>query len=216
MAAGDRWNLPNLITVVRIATCPVIYWLALAPGVTERLLAFVLFLAASASDLWDGYLARKHGLITNMGKLLDPVADKLLLVATFIPVYLISHRGPASELPWWGALPLWVLAVIFGRELAITVFRSWAARRGEVIPAGRSGKYKAFIQNLFLGGALLWYPLLGMAQRRGWGGSFWQGWQVFHGAWIGLMLAAALILTVYSMVDYLWGYRRLLSGSAGG
>ncbi|MEZ4414158.1 MAG: CDP-diacylglycerol--glycerol-3-phosphate 3-phosphatidyltransferase [Gemmatimonadota bacterium] len=216
MAAGGRWNLPNLITVLRILACPVIFWLALSTEITNGFLAFALFLAASASDLFDGYLARKHGLITNMGKLLDPIADKLLLASTFVPFYLVSHRGVAWELPWWGALPLWVLAVIFGRELAITLFRSWAARRGEVIAAGPSGKYKAFVQNLFSGGVLLWYPLRRLAEDRAWAGSAWSVWRGFHGAWIGIMLVAALVLTVYSMADYLWGYRRLLSRAAGG
>jgi CDP-diacylglycerol--glycerol-3-phosphate 3-phosphatidyltransferase len=208
---GGRLNLPNILTVLRIAACPAVFFLALSGTVGTGLAAFALFVAASVTDLWDGYLARKHGLVTDIGKLLDPIADKLLVVATFIPLYMISHRGDAgAALPYWGALPMWVLVVIFGRELAITVFRSYAARRGHVIAAGQSGKYKAFIQNLFVGGALLWYPVLGMASSRGWEGGFWSLWTGFHGAWIGVMLLVALVLTVYSMFDYLWSYRTLV------
>jgi CDP-diacylglycerol--glycerol-3-phosphate 3-phosphatidyltransferase len=209
---GGRLNLPNLLTVLRIAACPGVFFLALSVGTGARLGAFVLFVAASVTDLWDGYLARKHGLVTDLGKLLDPIADKLLIVATFIPLYLISHgQGSDAALPYWGALPIWVLVVIFGRELAITVFRSYAARRGQVIAAGPSGKYKAFIQNLFVGGALLWYPVLSIASARAWDGPVWSTWVEFHGAWIGIMLLVALVLTVYSMLDYLWSYRTLVS-----
>lgn len=211
--APSRLNLPNVITVLRIVACPAIYGLALAGGITNGLLAFVLFLAASLSDLWDGYLARKHGLITDVGKLLDPLADKLLLVSTFVPFYIISHRGPEWELPWWGALPMWVLVVVFGRELFMTLFRSYAARRGVVIAAGQSGKYKAFIQNLFSGGALLWYPVIALGAARLWDGPVWEAWKIFHGAWIGIMLAVALVLTVSSLIDYLRGYWTLTPGA---
>lgn len=212
--AASRLNLANLITVCRILACPAIFLLALSTGIGPRFWAFALFIVAAVSDLWDGYLARKRGLITDLGKLLDPVADKLLLVATFVPFYMISHRGgTAGLLPWWGALPMWVLVVIFGRELAVTVFRSYAARRGVVISAGKAGKQKAFIQNLFSGGVLLWYPLRDLGETQGWGGPLWGGWSFFHRSWIGIMLGAALILTVYSMCVYLWKYRRLLGFS---
>ncbi len=216
MPEGDRrLNLPNLITLLRIAACPAIVWLALSRDPTMGLWAFVLFVAAALSDLWDGYLARKNQQITDVGKLLDPLADKLLLASTFVPFYLISHRpGDQWPLPWWGALPLWVMIVIFGREVFMTVFRGYAARRGVVIAAGKSGKYKAFVQNLFCGAVLLWYPLIALAAERMWDGSFWEYWQSLHGLWIGVMLLVALVLTVFSMMDYLWSYRALLMSSA--
>jgi CDP-diacylglycerol---glycerol-3-phosphate 3-phosphatidyltransferase len=208
---GSRLTLPNVITVVRIAVCPLIFMLAMAPGPGERLWAFVLFVAAGVSDVWDGWLARKYGWITDVGKLLDPLADKLLLAATFIPFYIISHRGPAWQLPWWGPLPLWVVLVIFGRELLITVFRSYAAARGVVIAAGASGKRKAVYQNLFIGGVLFWYPLITVVDERGWSSAVvWRMWSAFHGMWIAATLAAALLLTVYSMLDYLWRYRSVV------
>jgi len=209
--AGGRLTLPNVITLTRIAATPVIFLLALSPGIGARIAAFVLFVVAGLSDVWDGYLARRHGWVTDMGKLLDPVADKLLLVATLVPFYIISHRqAPEGLVPWWGPLPAWVLIVIFGRELLITVFRGYAARRGIVIAAGRSGKRKALLQNLFAGGLLLWYPILDLSSARGWHGWAWTAWRGFHGAWIGLTLALALLLTVYSMLDYLWRYRSVL------
>jgi len=204
-------NLPNLITIGRILACPAIFAMAMAPSVGMRYGAFVLFVVAGLSDLWDGYLARKHGWITDVGKLLDPLADKLLLLSTFIPFYLISHRGGEEWLiPWWGMLPMWVMIVIFGRELLVTLFRQWAVRRDVVIAAGRSGKYKALIQNLFSGGLLLWYPLAESANAWGWSGFSLGAWTLLHSTWIGVTLGLALVLTVYSMFDYLWSYRTLI------
>jgi phosphatidylglycerophosphate synthase len=107
-------------------------------------------------------------------------------------------------------MPLWVIVVIFGRELFMTVFRGYAARRGVVIAAGKSGKRKALFQALFVGALLLWYPLRMYAESRGWSGGFWAFWMQFHGAWVGIMLALAIVLTVYSMVDYLWSYRAVV------
>lgn len=209
--AGSRLTLPNVITVVRIAACPLIFALALAPTPGGRLWAFVLFVAAGVSDVWDGWLARKYGWITDLGKLLDPLADKLLLAATLIPFYIQSHRGPEWHLPWWGPLPLWVVLVIFGRELFITVFRSYAAAKGVIIAAGASGKRKAVYQSLFIGGLLFWYPLIMIVRERGWGAApGWSVWSAFHGTWIAATLAAALALTVYSMLDYLWRYRSVV------
>lgn len=204
-------NLPNIITVARIASCPVIFWLALSAGLGARFAAFGLFLAAGLSDVWDGYLARRYDQITDMGKLLDPIADKLLLVVTLIPFYLISHRGgPLDPVPWWGPLPMWVLLVIFGREIFITVFRTYAARRGVVIAAGVSGKRKALFQMLFIGGLLLWYPLAHLAADGGWSGGLWRTFEVTLRGWVGVTLAVAIVLTLYSMIDYLWSYRRLV------
>ena len=206
---GSR-NLPNVITVGRILACPAIFLLALSPSVGARFAAFVLFVGAGLSDLWDGYLARKHGWVTNVGKLLDPAADKLLLLSTFIPFYIISHRGGEEGLiPWWGVLPTWVLIVILGRELLVTLFRQWAVRHDVVIAAGTSGKYKALLQNLFSGALLLWYPLQELAAR-GPTNLFYRVFVPFHTTWIGLTLGLALILTIYSMVDYLWSYRHLM------
>ncbi|MDH5591089.1 MAG: CDP-diacylglycerol--glycerol-3-phosphate 3-phosphatidyltransferase [Gemmatimonadota bacterium] len=210
--SGSRLTVPNVITVARIAVCPVVFWLALEPGVSARFGAFALFLVAALSDVWDGYLARKHDWITDIGKLLDPIADKLLLASTFIPFYLISHRGEASgEVPGWGPLPLWVVLVIFGREILITVFRSYAVRRGVVIAAGKSGKHKALVQNLFSGGLLLWYPLRDLVRAEGWDTGPWFAWEAFHGVWITVTLGLAVVLTVYSMLDYLWRYRSVVN-----
>lgn len=204
-------NLPNAITVARIAVSPLIAYLALSTSVVNRYAAFVLFLLAAFSDVWDGYLARRHGWITDTGKLLDPIADKLLLASAFVPIFIISRRPDEfSSLPWWGTLPVWVVVVVFGRELFVTLFRAYAARRGIVIAAGTLGKRKALIQNFFIGGLLLWYPLLLSATALEWSGTSWAAWRTFHTSWIGVTLGLAVLFTLLSMGDYLWRYRALV------
>jgi CDP-diacylglycerol---glycerol-3-phosphate 3-phosphatidyltransferase len=201
-------NLPNAITIGRVVLAGVVAPLLLTDSFSLRLAAFIVFLAAAFSDLWDGHLARSRGWVSDFGKLMDPVADKLLLVATFVPFYLLSHwREPETPFPWFGGeFPLWILVVIFGRELFITVFRGFAARRGVVLAAGASGKIKAVFQNIFIGAGIFWYALQSAARQWGWRTGFWEGWQWFHLGFTVVALTIALALTVYSMVVYLREY----------
>ena len=210
--ALSRLDVPNAISVARILACPVLFALILSRDPLHLGFAFGLFVVAGVSDLWDGYLARKHGWITDTGKLLDPLADKLLLVSTFVPFFIVSHRPESlAAIPWWGALPVWVVVVIFGRELIVTLFRSWASRRGSVLSAGPSGKIKAFMQNFFSGALILWYALVRTSEVRGWEGTpAWALWSGFHRTVVGISLALALLLTVYSMAVYYREHRQLL------
>ena len=202
-------NLPNLITIARIGLAIVIIPLLFVDRFDARIAAFLIFLVAAFSDLWDGHLARSRGLITDLGKLLDPIADKLLLAATFVPFYMLSHSAVRdAPFPWFGdVFPLWIVLIIFGRELFITVFRGYAARRGVVIAAGPAGKYKAVFQNIFIGSSILWYALHSAAGRTGWNGPVWGGWRTFHFSFSVFVLSIAVVLTVYSMIVYLRGYR---------
>lgn len=207
----DRSALPNLITVGRMLLTPVIFFLILVPSFGARGLAFILFVVAALSDLWDGYLARKHGWISDFGKLMDPIADKLLLVVTFVPFYIVSHgSGHVGALPYWKVMPLWVLIVIFGREILITVMRGAAARRGIIVPAGKAGKYKAFTQNFFAGTTILWYALQTAAWKEAWSGGLWRAWEAFHGVVLAVTLLGAVVLTVYSLGVYLWNWRSMM------
>jgi CDP-diacylglycerol---glycerol-3-phosphate 3-phosphatidyltransferase len=206
-------NLPNLITIGRIVLAVLLVPLLFVDSFSVRIVAFFVFLAAGLSDLWDGHLARSRNLITDLGKLLDPMADKVLLVAAFVPFYLLSHGiGPGSgPFPWFGGvLPLWILLVILGRELFITVFRSFAARKGVVIAAGPAGKYKTVFQNIFIGAAILWYALQSAARTYGWSDGFWPTWQTIHFGFTVIVLTIALVLTVYSLLVYLWGFRAVV------
>ena len=202
--------IPNIITVARIALCPVIFVLIFVPTFTARFIAWILFLIAAFSDLFDGHLARKHGWISDFGKLVDPIADKLLLVSTFIPFYVLSNRDPTDNaLPVITTLPLWIVIVVFGRELFVTLFRSYAARRGVVIAAGSAGKHKAVWQNIFIGAAIFWFALTSAARANGWSGSAWTWWQRLHTFVLLVSLVVAVFLTVYSMVVYIRSWSRL-------
>jgi CDP-diacylglycerol---glycerol-3-phosphate 3-phosphatidyltransferase len=212
MSLLQRSALPNAITVGRIVLAPVVGLLLFVPTFTARFIAWLLFLIAAFSDLWDGHLARKYGWISDFGKFVDPIADKLLLATTFLPFYILSHRvgDPHGQLIAVGAFPLWILLVIFGRELLITVIRSIAAKQGTVIPAGAAGKLKAVFQNIFIGTAIAWLAINSAALNRGWDTELWEYWKVFHAFVFLTSLAIAVLLTVYSLVVYLWQWRRLI------
>ena len=195
---------------MRIALTPVVAFMIFVPTFTARLVAFILFLVAAFSDLVDGHLARKHGWISDFGKLLDPVADKMLLMTTLLPVYILSQREVGEgQLPIIGALPLWIVIVVLGREFLITFIRGIAAKKGIVIPAGKVGKHKAVWQNIFIGTSIFWLALLSASVRNGWSGNFWDFWQKLHGAVFMISLVVAVVLTVYSLVVYLWSWRKL-------
>lgn len=187
LRAGDGpvspWAVPNLITIARIALVPVFAWLLVADGGAHgpgRWAAAALFAIAIATDSLDGHLARSRNLITDLGKLLDPIADKALTGAAFI---MLSVLG---ELPWW------VTGLILARELGITLWRL-AQARSRVLPAGRGGKFKTIMQAIAICFALapLW-TIAGDAAH-----------------WLNtVLMSIALALTLASGADYLWQARR--------
>lgn len=203
-------NFPNALTTMRVILAPLVAALLLQPRASARLVAFIVFLVAAVSDLVDGELARRRGEITDFGKLVDPIADKLLLVATLIPFWILTRSQPElGGLPIFGGVPLWVLLVFFGRELLITLLRTRAARSGTVVPAMAIGKYKATAQAVFSGAMILWLALRTAAIENGWSGGFYRAWASFHGWFTTLTLILALVLTVVSLVVYLRAFRRI-------
>jgi CDP-diacylglycerol--glycerol-3-phosphate 3-phosphatidyltransferase len=208
-------NLPNAITTLRVLLAPVVTVLLFESSASVRLVAFGVFLVAALSDLVDGALARRRGEITDFGKLVDPLADKLLLVATLIPFYLLTLRIPElGRLPLFGGIALWVLLVFFGRELLITWLRTASARRGIVVPATTLGKRKALAQSIFIGSMILWLAYRTAVLEEGWAGPFNQFWSGLHGWFTTVSLIVALILTVVSLVVYVIAFRRVLQGNA--
>ncbi|MER7129131.1 CDP-diacylglycerol--glycerol-3-phosphate 3-phosphatidyltransferase [Streptosporangium saharense] len=129
----SAWNIANVVTVTRLAMVPVFALCLFVPGTGWRVTALVVFLVASLTDLLDGELARRYGLVTDFGKIADPIADKALTGAALISLSLLD------ELSWW------VTIVILGRELGITVLRFAVIRHG-VIPASYGGKVKTVLQ----------------------------------------------------------------------
>lgn len=204
-----RVNLPNTITVVRIGLTPLVPILVLQEDAGLRLAAFGVYVAAALSDLWDGYLARSRDQTTDFGKVADPIADKLLIAVALVPLWWLTTREAGlGGLPLFGGVPLWVVIVLLGRELLITGMRMFAARRGVVLAAARVGKYKAFTQNLFLGGGIVWVSYRTAALEGGWTEGFWAFWEVLNGWWVVTFMVVAVLLTVYSMLFYLLSFRR--------
>src|SRR5205809_5924275 len=176
-----RWTLPNILTLARICLTPVIALLPVNEGCWAKFIAFLIFLAASASDVVDRYLARPRNQVSELGQLLDPVADKLLLFATLIPIFwLTRHPTILYGIPWWGSFPVWVALILVGREILITAFRFFAKRRGVVIPAAGAGKLKAVVQNVFIGATIAWFAWRDALQRHGWTGRLEEAWRTLH------------------------------------
>ncbi len=206
------WTLANIITVSRIALCPVVALLPFIRGYVPKLIAFVVFLIAAFSDVFDGRLARERNEITDLGKLLDPLADKLLLFSTLVPIYWITtHRMVQYEIPWWGNVPLWVALVLLGREALMTLFRHFAQRRGVIIAAMGAGKLKTVVQDIFIGAVIAWFAWKDLSAEYGWeSGWFGALWERFHGIFIAVALVITVLVTVYSLGVYLYKYRALL------
>jgi CDP-diacylglycerol--glycerol-3-phosphate 3-phosphatidyltransferase len=205
------WNLPNIITLVRIALTPVIALLPFIQGYWPKFICFLVFLAAAISDVIDGRLARSRQQITDLGKLLDPIADKLLLLATLLPIYFISRaRHELYDIPMWGSIPLWVCLLMLLREFAMTWFRHWAKQKGVIIPAQGVGKLKSVFQNIFIGATILWFTFRDARRPLGWEQAPWaEWWNSFHGWFVAITLLVALALTVTSFVQYLYRHREM-------
>lgn len=172
-------NVANLVTIARILLAPVFVWMLLTDGGDNglfRWLAAGLFVLAIVTDAVDGFLARDRNLVTDQGKLLDPIADKVLVGAALVGLSILG------ELPWW------VTIVILVREVGITVMRL-ALLRDHVIPAGMLGKVKTWVQAIAISVALLpLAPLLG------------EWINVVN----TVLMTLAVIFTVVSGVEYLW------------
>ena len=208
------WTLPNILTITRIALAPVIALLPFIDGYWPKVIAFVAFLAAAGSDIADGAIARRRQQITDLGILLDPIADKLLLFATIVPIYFVTrHPTILYGIPWWGSLPLWVAVLLVGREVLMTVFRFAARKHGVVIPAGREGKLKVIFQDIFIGATIAWFAWKDLLMEMRWTGSLRDFWDQFHGAVVAVTLGVAVVLTVYSLVVYLYRYRALFKAA---
>jgi CDP-diacylglycerol--glycerol-3-phosphate 3-phosphatidyltransferase len=230
-------NLPNAITMGRIAATPLIATLVINAAWLPRLSAWVLFIAAATTDYVDGKLARERNLVTNLGKLLDPLADKLLLFATLLPMYWLMRDSLFASLPpadaWAGGetvgpilasagehrllypfvtplglvgLPLWILGVVVLREVLMTIFRQYAAKRGVVIAAMGPGKLKTTFQMIWVGAAFFWFMASTAAMEHGWRGTAWNAFALFNGIVGTISMVLAIALTVYSMGIYVRHY----------
>lgn len=175
------WSFPNHLTLYRIATIPVLVVLLLFSNKVCAFLAAIVFSAASLTDILDGLLARRRGLESTLGKLLDPLADKLLISAALI--MLISH----------GRVQAWMAFIIIAREIAVTGFRGILSEKGVVMGATKLGKYKTAFQIAAIIPLLIHYTYFDID---------------FHA--VGLVLLwIALILTMWSGARYFIKFQEL-------
>jgi CDP-diacylglycerol--glycerol-3-phosphate 3-phosphatidyltransferase len=175
---------PNLLTLFRIAAVPIIIILMLFPNRFCVFVAALVFSAAAITDYLDGFYARKRNMVTTLGKIMDPVADKLLVSSAFIML---------AALNW---VPAWMVCIIIGRELAVTGLRNIIAEKGEDLSASNLGKFKTGFQIAAIIPLMIHFPFLGLNVQA-----------------IGnLFLWGALVFTIWSGVDYFVRSRSLLRG----
>ncbi|MBR6401476.1 MAG: CDP-diacylglycerol--glycerol-3-phosphate 3-phosphatidyltransferase [Firmicutes bacterium] len=178
-------NLPNKLTLVRVILIPFFLVCLYIQTPPTRIAALVLFCAASITDALDGHIARKYGLVTNFGKFMDPLADKLLVCSAMIA--LASIRSAVM-------LPSWAVIIIIAREFIITGFRTLAAEQKVVIAAGFWGKLKTVFQMIMVIVLLLNID------------------NTFFRTVSYILIAISLILTIISAVDYMIKNKQVLKG----
>ena len=191
-------NLPNKITVSRIVMVFVVLILANIYGkfsqpyaYTIQIIAVIITVVAAYTDLLDGQIARKYGLISNFGKLMDPLADKIFVMTIFI--IFVDTINPVTGTPM---LPGWVVIVVLAREFLVTGLRSLAASKGEIIAADKYGKWKTASQMAFFCyGGFIWLNILPLSGA-------------VHVIWVIGMILVALI-TVFSGLNYFIKYKHL-------
>lgn len=179
----SNWNLPNILTSVRILFIPLFVWLVLGG---HDWWAFGCFVLLMITDKLDGDIARSRGLVTNFGKIADPIADKALMTAAFVCLNII------------GVLPVWVTVLILVREFGITIWRFVLLRQGKVVPASQGGKLKTALQTLAV--ALYLCPL-----------PSWMDVPSFI-----VMIAAVIVTVVTGIQYLIDGYKENKAGQANG
>jgi len=190
-------HAPNLLTILRIIFCPLLSFLILtSESAGGFLLSYYLFVIAGLTDIYDGNLARRHKNITTFGKLVDPIADKLLVAAALIPFYIL---GTSDEI--CRHITLAVLLILLGREVLITVLRYCSMWAGTVFTASRLAKFKTAFQMFFIGSILVRLYHREMLTHHP---EFSYPWfDPFHD-WLNLVvIVAVVVLSLVSAADYL-------------
>ncbi len=184
-------NIPNFLTVLRIFLTFFFFEALFAPGIGAKLNAAFIFLLASLTDLFDGYYARKYHLITDFGKIMDPIADKFLILTA------IFGFARLEIIAWW------MFMLIAGREILITILRLLAMRRGKVLAAEMAGKVKTILQMITI--LLILFFIVGRE-------TFIHGNTQQEMIWLNsitLLMWVVVGLTVYSGISFLWFNRHI-------
>jgi len=194
-------NLPNKLTVSRIILTFVFMFFLFSKGLTSKSLALVVFIAAALTDLFDGMIAKSRNLITDFGKIMDPIADKILVLAAFLSFIQLQ------------LIPAWCVIVIIGRELIITSLRLFAFSKGVVIAASKGGKHKTVSQMaaiIIILASLVFKDV--MKAYFSWSPVF----DKVIGSIIYLSMLSTVMLTLISGISYIWENRHLFLGLKNG
>jgi CDP-diacylglycerol--glycerol-3-phosphate 3-phosphatidyltransferase len=190
---ASLFNLPNQLSLLRLLLAVVLFVMI---DLGHFWTAFVLFVVASSTDWLDGYFARKYGMVTTLGRMLDPFVDKVIVCGTF--VYLVAIPE-LTVIPW--GIRAWMVVVIVGREMLVTALRSFIEERGADFSANMLGKVKMVLQ-CFAAGTALFY----LAYHPGTVRPDWLWWVLVLSTW------SAVLLTAYSGIIYVWVAHKLLKG----
>ena len=207
-------NLPNALTVGRIAVTPLITVLPFFPSATARHWAFILFLVAVNTDWVDGWLARTRNMETDFGRVMDPLADKLLLVGTFGPMYWLARTMPFDSPIGTYGLPLWVVVIVLGREVTMTWFRQYASNRGVIIKSSWPAKWKTGVTAFWQGAAYAWFWVATMAAEAGWAPEDYKVTRLALGSIGVAAMFLGVTLTVYSAFLYVRDYGKVVGTKA--
>lgn len=194
-------TLPNKLTLGRIAVVPIMIIVACIPYLQKHYIFLemsyanfinvIIFILASLTDFLDGHIARKYNLVTTFGKFADPLADKMLVLTSFLILMAQGYQVSIGD-TWLSLVPMWGVAIILIRELTVSGVRLVAAQKGEVIAAGWSGKVKTFetmiaIIFLFFGGLHISVDIIGL-----------------------VLMYVSVLLTIYSGIVYVWNSRKII------
>ena len=193
-------NLPNKLTMGRIIAIPIMVVIAYIPYLQNpfflevsyaNFINFIIFALASFTDFLDGYIARKNNLVTTFGKFADPLADKILVMVTFLLLFMQGKMVKIGSVEL-ELIPMWGLSIIVFREFTVSGVRLVAAQKGEVIAAGWSGKVKTFETMIAI--CVLFFAGIHYAV-----------------AVVGLVLMyISVVLTLYSGIEYVWKNRKII------
>lgn len=201
-------NIANRLTLLRILCVPIFLIFINGDSLSSRVAAFLVFLSASLTDIYDGRLARSQGIVTLFGTFMDPLADKLLVCAAFVSFVEIPTLS----------IPSWMAVAIISREFIMTGLRTLAAKKNIVVPASMAGKFKTVSQVIAII-AILLILIVEAALKKFYGldssalpaGNVWResmGWTLKNGPYLFTFVATALTLT--SAVGYITRNRRIL------
>lgn len=188
-------NLPNKLTILRIVLTFVFMFFVFSQGLIYKILALIIFALASLTDFYDGYIARKRNLVTNFGKIMDPIADKLLVLGAFLA--FVELQVVAS----------WMVVLIISREIFITGLRLFAITKGKFLEAERGGKHKTVSQIVAIVSILVYLIFKETLIRFfTWTESF----QFYCDLTIFVIMSITVVLTLISGISYLWRNRNLI------